>query len=88
MRGDGNPQWAAANEITQKLVHKGNAIAWAMKIADRGWFARVRDERGDWSFGPSRLDRAQKAAEVWLNHGVFELREDERMWLGDCAALL
>jgi hypothetical protein len=61
-----------------------------MLVEDRGWYGRVRDERGDWSFGPAPLARALKAVEAWIRHEPFELRPDdgERMWRGDTMAVV
>jgi len=59
-----------------------------MLIDGRGWFGRVRDERGDWSFGPSTVFRCRDAVDAWLRHEVFDKREGERTWAGDCMAQL
>ena len=81
--------WTASNEITHKLAApSGPAVAWVIRIDDRGWFARVHDERGDWAFGPSSRVRACHAAEAWLAHEVFAKTPEERMWKGDCRALI
>jgi hypothetical protein len=42
------------------------AIAWVIDAGLTGslWFARVRDDRGDWTFGPVPLARAKEAAEA------------------------
>jgi hypothetical protein len=82
--------WLASNEVTHKLVHEGRdrALGWAMLIEGRGWFGRVRDDRGHWSFGPSTLNRARLAVEAWLRREPFDKIGDERTWRGDCGALL
>jgi hypothetical protein len=59
-----------------------------MMIEGKGWFGRVRDDRGDWSFGPSSLNRTRLAVEAWIKHEVFDKHDDERMWKGDCAKLM
>jgi hypothetical protein len=50
------------------------AVAWAMRVWDgpRTWFVRVRDERGDWRFGPTSLSRAKAAAEARVNRAPFQ----------------
>lgn len=60
------------------------AIGWAMFIENRGWFGRIRDSRGDWSFGPSTLPRARKAIEARIRHEIFEKTESEKTWTGNC----
>jgi hypothetical protein len=46
----------------------GKALAWVIELGwvnpdgRKIWFARVRDGRGDWGFGPSNLARARAAA--------------------------
>lgn len=84
LRGDERFLWTACNEVTQKLTKEGGstAIGWTMMVSGRGWFGRVRDDRGEWSFGPSTLARSRQAVEAWLLHAPFELEEDERMWAG------
>jgi hypothetical protein len=85
LRGDESPAalvrestWTACNEITRKLDHRGSAIGWCMQIEGKGWFGQVRDERGDWSFGPSSLNQARDAVETWLRHEVFDKCDAER----------
>jgi hypothetical protein len=82
--------WTACNEVTQKLSIKGStaAIGWAMQIEGRGWYGRVRDERGNWSFGPSTKSGAQHAVESWLRHEPIEPSEDEHAWSGDTRRIL
>jgi hypothetical protein len=81
--------WVACNEVTHKHAKPGgDAVGWAMLVEGRGWFGRVRDERGDWSFGPSILSRCQRAVEAWLRHEPFDKVGDEKTWRGDCWRLL
>ena len=80
--------WIAINEITQKLDDRGRPIAWAMNVAGKGWFARVRDSRGEFSFGPSTLSRVQNAAEAWLAYEPINKKEGESTWTGDCMMVL
>jgi hypothetical protein len=77
--------WAACNEVTRKLTREGSstAIGWAMMVEGKGWYGRVRDNRGDWSFGPATLSRALKAVEARIDHAPFEPQDDERAWGGD-----
>jgi hypothetical protein len=53
------------------------------QIIKSAWFGRVRDERGDWSFGPATLGRAQQAVEAYLRHEDFTKHETEKSWRGD-----
>jgi hypothetical protein len=84
LRGDERFVWTACNEITQKLAREGGgaAIGFAMMVGDKGWFGRVRDDRGEWSFGPSSLSRAKQATEARILHAPFDCEDDERMWAG------
>lgn len=75
IRGDGSPipgyVWIAHNPITRALVReqgKGAAVGWAMYVAGQGWLGKVRDERGDFSFGPATLPQVRKAVEAWAKH--------------------
>jgi hypothetical protein len=95
VRGDEGPafkvrqsEWLAINEITDKLTYQGAAIAWTMQIRNKGWFGRVRDDRGQWSFGPSSRHRARNAAEAWIKHEPFEKLAGERTFSTDCMHLL
>ena len=81
-------EWLAVNEITDKLNHRGTAIAWAMHVGGRGWFGRVRDDRGDWSFHATGRQRARAAAEAWIKHEPFEKFEDEASWRGNCMSIM
>lgn len=81
--------WTAINEITRKLTSEGKAVGWVMYIDRQGaWFGRVWDDRGNFSFGPATLDRAQRAVEAWVKHEPLDKREGERSWMGDCLALV
>jgi hypothetical protein len=82
--------WKAVNEVTWKCSSKedGPAIAWAMNIENHGWFGRVRDARGEWSFGPAMLSRCRDAVEARLHHEMFDKREGESSWSGTCAQFL
>jgi hypothetical protein len=53
------------------------------QVVRSAWFGRVRDERGDWSFGPATLGRAQQAVEAYLRHEDFTKNETEKSWRGD-----
>jgi hypothetical protein len=64
------------------------AVGWAMLIEGKGWFGRVRDERGDWSFGPSTLGRAQQAVRAYLRHEDFPKTETEKSWRSDAWRLV
>ena len=90
VRGDGPLIWTASNPITRKLTREGSptALGWATEVAGKRWYGRVRDERGNWTFGPSSLSRARKAVEAWLRHEPFEREEDEAMWAGDLGRIL
>ena len=44
------------------------------------WYGCVKDERGDWSFGPTTLARAQRAVEAYLEHEDFQKQESEKSW--------
>jgi hypothetical protein len=82
--------WTACNEVTRKLTREGSstAIGWAMMVEGKGWYGRVRDGRGDWSFGPAPLNRALKAVEARIDHAPFEPQDNERMWRGDAMAVV
>jgi hypothetical protein len=84
LRGDERFVWTACNEVTQKLIKEGSTAAtgFAMMVAGKGWFGRVRDDRGEWSFGPSTLSRSKQAVEAWLMHAPFDCQDEERMWAG------
>jgi hypothetical protein len=96
VRGDEPLIWVACNEVTWRLARGGrpatethcHAAGWAMQIEGRGWYGRVRDDRGDWSFGPSTLTRARDAVEAYLRREPFEKTDNERSWSGDCGRLL
>lgn len=86
VRGDESPafvvrksEWIACNKYTDKLEYKGRAIGWTMDVENRGWFGRVKDERGEWTFGPSTRTRARNAAEAWIKHEPFVKRTGEGM---------
>lgn len=92
-----NSRWIAINEVTRKLDFKGTAIGWLMKVEGHtcpgptvnGWYGRVRDERGEFSFGPtSQPERAMKAVEAWLRHEPFGKREGENSWGGTLWTLI
>jgi hypothetical protein len=71
------------NEVTRKLTREGSqtAIGWAMLVEDKGWYGRVRDERGDWSFGPATLARALKASRSQRTARTTVLRSTISVWL-------
>jgi hypothetical protein len=57
-------------------------------VEGKGWYGRVRDDRGHWSFGPTSLSRALAAVEARLNHAPFEPQDDERAWHGDAMTVV
>jgi hypothetical protein len=59
-----------------------------MMVEGKGWYGRVRDDRGHWSFGPTSLSRALKAVEARINHAPFEPQDDERAWHGDAMTVV
>jgi hypothetical protein len=71
---------------TRTGFNVSRAVAWVIDVgwvAGRVvWFARVHDERGDWSFGSTTIERAKAAAERRVNHAPFDPRPDERAFLG------
>jgi hypothetical protein len=79
--------WTACNEVTRKLTREGSttAIGWLMNVDGKGWYGRVRDARGDWTFGPASATRAIAAVEARIRHEPFDPRfeDGERAWLGD-----
>jgi hypothetical protein len=85
-------EWQAVNEVTDKLARESSptAIGWTTLIEGRGWFGRVRDERADWSFGPSTRPRARKAVEGWIEGTLagFDKIEGEATWIGNCSRLV
>ncbi len=83
-----NSAWVAVNDVTDKLQYRGTALGYTMMIEGRGWFGRVHDDRGDWSFGPSTRSRVRQAVESWIRHEPFEKREGEATWAGDCMRML
>jgi hypothetical protein len=76
--------WTACNEVTKKLTREGStsAIGWLMNVDGKG---RVRDARGDWTFGPASATRAIAAVEARVRHESFDPRfeDGERAWLRD-----
>jgi hypothetical protein len=84
--------WTACNEVTKKLTREGStsAIGWLMNVDGKGWYGRVRDARGDWTFGPASATRAIAAVEARIRHEPFDPRFDdgERAWLGDAMRAL
>lgn len=95
-RGDETPaykvahaNWIFSNEITGKLDYQGRPLGWVMYAHRPGcWFGRVRDERGQWSFRAESRDRAEKAVEAWIRYEPIDARDGERIWAGDCSALI
>ena len=77
----------AANEITHKFINSGGtALGYAMYVErQKAWFGRVGKEM---SFGPTSLSRSRQAVEAFLGGQVFEKREGERSWRGDCMHLI
>lgn len=83
--GAGRGVWIACNEVTRKFCRtpQSDAMGWAMRTRDGHWFSRVRDVRGEWSFGPATERRAMQATEAWIRHEPFAKQEGERMWSGE-----
>jgi hypothetical protein len=68
-------KWAGSNT--------DRALAWLVDVSPGEiggrrfspiWFARVHDERGDWSFGPTTSTLARQAAEARVHHRPFDFR--------------
>jgi hypothetical protein len=89
-RGEQPLVWQAVNEVTDKLMRAGSAtaIGFTMLIEGKGWHGRVKDERGEFSFGPSTRKRARGAVEAWLRHEPIEFQGDEGAWRGTCDRLV
>jgi hypothetical protein len=91
LRGDESPayrvahaKWIACNDVTQKLDYKGRALGWLAYIEGRGWYGRIRDERGNLSYGPCRsISRCQRAVEALIKHEPFDKVDNEASWRGD-----
>jgi hypothetical protein len=68
------PSGSPANELTRKFVSRksGDVLGWALLIEGNGWFGRVRDGLGDFSFGPSSQRCTEKAVEARIRHKPFE----------------
>jgi hypothetical protein len=58
------------------------------QVVKGAWYGCVKDERGDWSFGPTTLARAQRAVEAYLKHEDFQKQESEKSWRGNCRDLV
>lgn len=92
VRRYGAYRWVACNEITRKCVEEDHdkALGYAIHVngiggvEKPGWYGVIKDERGDYRFGPTSKARAELAVERRLQHAPMEdIREDERQWIGE-----